>query len=619
MKRILISSLSILMLSACGGGGGNSSGGNGDGNTTLTGQVSGISGLSFKTINTDDIETRSGVINQNNEFEYEDGETITLYLGGAELASATASTNMNLFDFFPNLPDDAATLRKQLRQPFYSRERLQAVPRGSYYTKNQSTPLDRASNIMRLLLALDEDQDSTNGIDLLTDDWITKLANESDVSLNLDANMFEFSDSQAMLAFQHTYSLSINMDISEPLATLYDMAQVTIPTQRREGYNSQGLTPPNSGTYEYDDQQRIIKEVKTTSYEYLQDGTPPNHRIYTYEYDAKGNLLKDFYEADVNDNQIINSYNRKTYTYNDFGKVESLIYDYDQDTDSNAFRRTVSNNFYENDAVLLKSSTQKTDNTGDNTYDIFYETKYEYDNNHVVESIQDNKLDASGELLSISSRTSYSYNEDYQITQYNYEKSFSGETASATDRYDFTYDGNTVTSTINYITLNAPLSSPSNKGVFTETFDEDGLVTKRTKAVYVNNALDGSGEVSYSYDANNRITQCQFQFDNTGDEQFNYAQKYDYAYDDNGITSIGSQHDYDGDGVFTVDSESYTAQYGDNSQVLNETTDSLVFNYSTDTINDGVRYLIHEFLYLDRDILIRHNDAKCFLNLSSGR
>ncbi|NVK37530.1 MAG: hypothetical protein HWE18_06370, partial [Gammaproteobacteria bacterium] len=110
MKRLLLSAISVAALTACGGGSGGSS--------STTGQISGITGLGYKTA------SQSGVINQNNEFNFKDGETITLFLGGAELASAPVQHSMTLMNFFPTLPSDAAGLRQALRLPEYARETL---------------------------------------------------------------------------------------------------------------------------------------------------------------------------------------------------------------------------------------------------------------------------------------------------------------------------------------------------------------------------------------------------------------------------------------------------------------------------------------------------------------
>lgn len=613
MKKILTTTLSLLVLSACGGSGGGK-GGDKEVNTIKTGQVEGISGLGYKTFNTEKTETRSGVINTHSEFSFEEGETITLYLGGAEIGSTQASTTLNLFDFFPNLPTDAAELRKALRLPEFTTERLQAVPRGIYFSQMTGNSVYRASNIMHLLLALDNDKDSSNGLDLLTGDWHTKLANESDSSLDLNSNMFEFTEAAAMTLFQHTYGKSLNMDISEPLATLYDFAQVTIQVQRRESYTTPNLQPPTSSNYEYDTKQRVVKETQTTSYDYqANNSNPPKIRVLTFEYDASGNLIKDFNESDTNSDGALESFSRRTYTYNDFGKVLTQTYDYDHSAEDSDFRRQVFASNYDNNRVLRLNTSTKQDDTGDGIFDSFDKQTYTYYDNGLLKLIQNKDVDSAGETITVSNGYEYIYNDQGQVTGYHYIKSYDGETPSLIDAYDFTYEGNTVTSTLNY----AQSGDTSYKDIFTETFDDNGLLTNKTKAEYINNALDAYGEVTYTFDDKQRLTQCHFQVDNTGDEQFNYATKFNIQYNANGINGISWLNDYDNDGVFTPDTEEYEAIYGDQAQVISENYNSRSFTYSTNTSNEGVRYLIHEYLYLDRDMLIRQRNNKCYLDVSS--
>ncbi len=593
MKHLLISTMTIATLTACGGGSGSDSSGNSN-----AGQISGITGLGYQTA------SKSGVINQNNEFDFVDGETITLYLGGAELASATASKNMNLFDFFPNLPQDAAGLRQALRLPEYSRESLQAAIGGQ--DTQTSNELYTASNIMRVLIALDDDGDTANGLDLLSGNWHNKLANETASSLNLESNMFDFADSYAMDNFQEQYEVSINMDVSEPLATLYDMAQVTIQANRIAGHTTPQLSPSETGSYEYDNKQRLIKLTTVNS------STPSTTITKTYAYDAKGNLLKDYSEADTNSDGTLESYNRRDYTYNDFGQTLTQTYDYDQNAGNADFRRTVYENTYENDRVLRISTNEKEDSTGDGTFDFFAKTTYSYNADNLKTSYQYEDVDENGNRISISSRRVYTYNDQGQLTQEDYEKSFSGDTAQSIDRSEFTRDGNTVTKTLNYISLNAPMGSSTYKDVFVETFNDAGNITKKTKAEYVNNVLDAYAEVDYSYDDQSRMTQCHYNYDTSGDEQFNYAKKYLRGFDANGITSTAYKVDYDNDGVF-ADDETYEASYGDNAELLTEGSDYREFTYADNTTNDGVRYLIHEYLNITREVFQR-NFSICYLD-----
>ncbi|NVK38891.1 MAG: hypothetical protein HWE18_13280 [Gammaproteobacteria bacterium] len=334
----------------------------------------------------------------------------------------------------------------------------------------------------------------------------------------------------------------------------------------------------------------------------------------TFEYDAKGNLIKDFDEYGSNTDATLNTFYRKTYTYNAFGKQLSSTQDYDQNAGGD-FRRNIYDTTYLNDRVFPTIFMEKEDYTGDGTFDDFGKTTNTYDENNLLTSSLNQSTDENGNPVSTSSRYVYQYNDQQQVTRQDYENSFSGDTAQSITRNDYTYVGNTITDTETYISLNAPLGSNSNKEVFVETLNDAGHITKKTKAEYINDTLDAYGEVDYTSDSNERITQCLYSIDNTGDEQFNYATKKLQGYDANGVTSISYQTDYDNDGVF-ADDETYAASYGSQGELLSEDSDNRLFSYSG-TTNDGVRYLVHEYLDITREVL--RNSSICHLDVSSAK
>ena len=225
-------------------------------------------------------------------------------------------------------------------------------------------------------------------------------------------------------------------------------------------------------------------------------------------------------------------------------------------------------------------------------------------------------MDENGNPVSTSSRYVYQYNDQQQVTRQDYENSFSGDTAQSITRNDYSYVGNTITNTETYINLNAPQDSNAKEEVFVETLNDAGHIIKKTKAEYRYDSLDAYGEVDYTSDSNERITQCLYSIDNTGDEQFDYATKTIQDYDANGITSISSLYDDDNDGVFVHD-DTIGASYGSQGELLSENRENRLFSYSSDTTNDGVRYLVHEYLDITREVL--RNSSICKLDVSSAK
>ncbi|HEC17942.1 MAG TPA: esterase-like activity of phytase family protein, partial [Gammaproteobacteria bacterium] len=127
-KKLLALSASVFLLSACGGGGG-SGGGGATPVTSSTGvfQDSVVGGLHYETA------TRSGTTNALGEYDYLPGETVTFSIGGNVLGSAAAGpvvTPLSLVSGAADATDPVVT------------------------------------NIVRLLLTLDDDGDPSNGINI---------------------------------------------------------------------------------------------------------------------------------------------------------------------------------------------------------------------------------------------------------------------------------------------------------------------------------------------------------------------------------------------------------------------------------------------------------------------
>ncbi|MGR6871757.1 hypothetical protein ACU6U9_05480 [Pseudomonas sp. HK3] len=595
LNKILVSTLSLALLSACGGGGDGNEKDNK--NTITTGVISGISGLGYKTFLADNTEKNSGVINANNEFIFEDkdAKTIKLYLGSAEIASATASSTMSLMDFFPNLPMTEKAFRTSLRNPGFTRDRLQSASRalGPTFSQNIDSDLYKASNIMRLLVALDGDQDSKNGLDLLTNDWQKKLIDETETTLNIAADMFDFENSQAMLAFQEKYNVSISMDPATPLATLFELTNTPLLAHRRNGYS----TPSTSAIYEYDAQQHLEKETRTNTSNYRD--------TYTYTYNDNGKIIKDIYNFHIDSKDILINYTNTAYTYNNFGKKMLDTRDQDRNLSDEIFTRNITEYKYLNDRVYLTKRLTKRDTTGNNSFGSFSSVSYERNSSNQLSSEKAEAVDQNGDSLRTYYKYAYKYNKNNKISQQVYTSKYTGDSAGSEEITHFVYDTNSITATKidEYYTE-----------VIKETFNDAGQIITKTRIEKNNDILKKQGNVTYDYDDSNRLTSCTKELDTDGDNNPNKSSRIVFSYNDSGITSISYEYDNDFDGTFVISSYA-KATYGDHGELQTETGNSRMFSYDAESIADGVRYLIHEYLFLDSKVLYKKNEYICFLDV----
>ena len=594
MNKIIVSTLSLALLSACGGGG---KGDKDPVTPVATGVISGISGLGYKTFLADNTEKNSGVINADNEFIFEDqaAKTITLYLGGAEIATATANSTMSLMDFFPDLPTSEKAFRTSLRKPEFTQELLQSSSRaqGIVNSQGSTNALYKASNIMRLLVALDNDNNPDNGLDLLTNDWQTQLTNESGETLNFTDNMFNFESSQAMLAFQEKYDVSISMDPATPLATLYELTNTLLLAHRRNGYTTPTITPRSTVTYEYDAQQRLTKET------IVGNGTT----VKTYSYDDNGNINTNA-RSTFDGNNVLTSSTEETYKYNSFGKKIRVTEDRNTDPSNSEFTRVVTEYSYLNDRVYMTKQYTKQDDTGDNSFEWFSTRSYAFNENNQKISETHEDVDQNGDRLELNYIYSYEYNGNNKISQQIFKHDYSGDTPII-DTAAFAYATNSITRTE---------QSGNYTEVITETFNDAGQILTKTRSEKTNDYLNGQGDITYTYDDSGRLTSCTTQKDTNGDASIDFALRIINSYNDSGLASITRESDYDNDGIFDADSER-SANYGDNGELMNEDVYSRYFSYDAEAISEGVRYLIHEYLFVDRDILYTKNSNVCYLDV----
>ena len=191
-----------LLVSGCGGGDGS------DEAPELSGvfQMGGISGLHYAT------PTRSGLTAANGTFKYLEGETVTFSARGIRLGDAPGSATINPFTLVGLTPP-----------------RTEAALRGELDRASRTTSaFVRATNITRLLIALDLDHDPANGIDLRG-----RAAPPAGATLDFDQTLARFAVALEKVAPNLTH----NVPRWLPVVHLYRAIGIAVPTHMPTNYD----------------------------------------------------------------------------------------------------------------------------------------------------------------------------------------------------------------------------------------------------------------------------------------------------------------------------------------------------------------------------------------------
>jgi hypothetical protein len=202
-------------------------------------RAGGVSGIQYST------PTRSGVTDLSGTFRYLPGENVAFSIGGITLGSAPGAaviTPFTLAGLSP--PTTERALRLELDR-----------------TTRMATPLGRAINIATLLLWLDADHDSRNGID------VTNRASAlAGVRLDTGLAIGPFSST-----LQRTVpDLTANLPYSRSLVHLYHSLNISVPAHADTRADT---TYPNG----------FQSSVKSNSY-----GTDGSHASQIYDNDGDG-------------------------------------------------------------------------------------------------------------------------------------------------------------------------------------------------------------------------------------------------------------------------------------------------------------------------------------------
>lgn len=576
-KTITISSLAIL--AACGGGSSSS---------LKTGTIDKLAGVEFRT------ETQSGNLNSSGEYQYKKGESVTFFLGDMEIGALDAAGDSSLVELLGlnKLPTTALEVRSLLRMPEYTRERIE-VNHVLSQTKGQFNSLHRVSNLMRLLIALDNDNDSSNGFDVTGN-----AAALTDLNLDLDVSLYEFSQNTAGLAFQHDTGVSLAMDVARPLRDAYELANISLTVPER-------IKRDGSKDFTYTALGQIASTSQAQSSDTLTE--------YEYTYSGEnGEMLTELYtvepttgESDYQSNRRLN-----TMTYNDFGLLKT----------------SKSERFVEGNTSVLDYYNEDVNTYMDDKVYLVTErnTNYVDANGTVSGSTSIRKTyDADKKLTSNSTFTGDTLAQEtfnYGTKTYNYDSegrvifsSYENLNSNTTSSYDYSYSENEG----NKVSTRTYNKSNGTKTLLTETVTASGVMaSKKTEIRDSENVATSIYTHFYTYDDQGRLSGCRKEQDSNANGDLDLIATSAFTYANAGLEKIEVGYDSDADG--STDS-GYTSRvvYGDNGELVSDNDDQ-TYTYGNAAQN-GISYLIYEYqnpvLGGDAYLFFYPSSVKCVLSL----
>lgn len=579
MKKTLLVGLTSAVLTACGGGSGsgsNSETGSGaevaaNGDVKI-GYLDTVAGLPYRT------ETLSGTTSETGAFEYREGEQVTFTLGKIELATITPQANLTLFKLMDNtftLPRTAKDIRIQLRlhEQYEVQTQLEALNRSQKLA--QVSELHQASNVMQLLLALDSDKDASNGFDLTQTQWITALEG---LDYTFALPLKDFFKSEAMIAFQQETGISLAMDKATPLKALYELGGITVSAKIRAqelDFSPMVINSTNYVLNEFGQPTAITKDGQ-------------EQEEISFEYDDNGNVTKETHRVDGDKN---GSYDRSFVydrAWNDFNMPTSYEYTYYSDILTTVSSANFTQYTYQDNRTRLSERGYVIDNNGDGTFDTLQNTLYQYDENGRIVNKTINQVDEDGNVIKpISIDTQY-YDNEGRVERYISRGGFdiNGENPTSNSIYTFTYEGNTVSQTL----VEDGLTS-----VYTETYNEDGLLTLKEASLFdADEQLIYQSSAPFTYDEMGRLTQCEVGYREQAGDPIQLTNRVLYTFDENGITGLANQVIA---GEFIARESTLSFEYGDEGQPqrFTQTADFYTdYKYSRAIHDDALGHLIHE-------------------------
>ncbi|WP_231759437.1 hypothetical protein [Microbulbifer elongatus] len=375
--------------SSSGGSRGSSSSSSGGSGAEMTGVFlhGQVQGLYYET------PSFSGLTDADGRYRYREGEEIRFALGGIELGTALGAPELTPFHLGGG---DPLTDEADLRAALEDHQRVDA--------------LDIATNMMRLFMILDRDQDPANGIDL--SEWDAEL---QDYRIDLAFDLYAFPYRRgldSLPAIKSRFDIRYQLPLDAPLLYLYDILGIVVPIlvpleENRDvqdngtieqrllwWYTDLGLPREIRYTllpeetdrwqervdYRYDDLGRVVflrrqtdtNEDGSVDFFYTserfyndnnflvevleQDGrlVEEERRRYTFDYDDGSNLVLFLFEQDANFNGVIDTIFAVESLYNDDGLLRWREAETDLNANGVIERRLRFEYFYNDDGHPLE-------------------------------------------------------------------------------------------------------------------------------------------------------------------------------------------------------------------------------------------------------------------------
>lgn len=571
MLKKALSITSLAALAACGSGS--------SGPSTAT--IEGLAGLDYKT------ESQSGVLSALGEYKYETGETVTLLLGDMIIAQLPAGhTNLSTVLGLSELPDTPLAVRGALRTPEYTRERLEtAYPwrmgAGTYNV------MHRTSNLMRLLIALDNDGDGSNGYDITA-----QRDNISGLNLNLNASLYEFASNADAMEFQHETGISLGMDAARPLREAYDHAGITLSVPERISKNEKV-------TYTYNAQGK----VSGTSEQQTSDSITE----YSYSYsNVSGEIaLEELNVSPYGESSSYSPYKKViTTTYTDFGLLDTQRTDnYKSGSTTEIESSNTQNNEYMDNKVYLLTERTVSYSTEVAAITGSYSNRTEYNDDFQVTSLA--RYSGSlpqNEAFEYGSDVTYDpagnlYKRDYENTNSNTQASYQYSNGQISEKDIFT---------------RVYTKSNGSKEEIIEYVIDGALIEKTTHQRTSDDVITYTENLKISYDGESRISECRITRDRNADNIVDSKVTSVFTYSAAGLASITNTYDNNADGTTEYELTS-SVSYAEDGSVI-EDLNGNTFTYGNES-QDGIGYLIFEYLNStlpsDSGSYFYNSDVKC--------
>jgi hypothetical protein len=500
MQKILLTTSISILLSACGGGGESSKptpspvstigGGSEAGQLQVGGNILDIDGLGFKTATIDSVTV-------DGQFSFNAGEDVTFILGASELFTLTGNNSISLADAILEANDlTADTL------PVTASEVITALEQRPGTAPTELNPLHKISNTLKLLLVLDADRDSSNGIDL--SDWNTKLSG-TEVNLNtrLDDNL-EF-----LKIFKNDLITPLAMDVAEPLLYLYTQLDKKVPAQQIASIVTLNGTLKSTKSFTFHADGNI--EKKTSVLHRLTTDKDLSEDIYVYSYDEFG----------VRSNQ-----------------ETTQTTDMDTDTPATEYSKytQVSNGYLSNNGYPITTLQQEYGGTDIDNLALTDEYKYIYLKD-IIQS--ESGINYSNDGFVYTSEYLYTYDEQGRETKQT-------ETNEKLNSDNSVVTSNTEISTTSYTGSGNTLSS-----IYKSNVNDDGSASASFERINIFNDDE-------SLASNERLTRNSV-------EDLTFHNKTSYTYELGNVTEKTELRDADYDGstfehIYRIDRNTYNEQ-----------------------------------------------------------